>query len=71
MQAGRSLLLNASITTDDGALTLVANETAANGVVNADRDPGAAVITMASGVALNAGAGDGDDHDGQRRGFDE
>ncbi len=57
LQAGRSLLLNASITTDDGALTLIANETAANGVVNADRDPGAAVITMASGVALNAGAG--------------
>ncbi|MEK7750606.1 MAG: hypothetical protein AAB654_01725, partial [Acidobacteriota bacterium] len=55
MQAGRSILLNSSITSDNGAVTLVANERTANGVVNAQRDPGAAVITMASGTTINAG----------------
>ncbi|MGC1396577.1 MAG: CHAT domain-containing protein [Coleofasciculaceae cyanobacterium] len=57
MQAGRSILLNANITTDDGNLTLVGNETAANGVINAFRDPGNAVITFAPGVTLNSGRG--------------
>ncbi|MBP6785031.1 MAG: filamentous hemagglutinin N-terminal domain-containing protein, partial [Verrucomicrobiales bacterium] len=57
MQAGRSILLNASITTDNGSLTLVANETLANGVVDAHRDAGNAVITMASGTSINAGTG--------------
>ncbi|MGB5960632.1 MAG: CHAT domain-containing protein [Coleofasciculaceae cyanobacterium] len=57
MQAGRSILLNANITTDDGNLTLVGNETAANGVINAFRDPGNAVISFAPGVTLNSGRG--------------
>ena len=57
-QAGRSILLNADITTDDGNLTMTANDTAASGVVNAQRDAGAAVITMGAGVSINAGAGD-------------
>ncbi len=57
LDAGRSLLLNASITTDSGNLTLIANDTAANGVVAADRMPGAAAITVGSGAALNAGTG--------------
>ena len=57
LDAGRSLLVNANITTDGGALTLLANDTAADGVVDADRQAGAAVITIASGTALNAGTG--------------
>jgi hypothetical protein len=57
LQAGRSILLNASITTDNGALTLIANDQLANGVVDSQRDPGSAVITMASGTALNTGSG--------------
>jgi hypothetical protein len=57
LQAGRSILVNANITTDNGNLTLIANETIANGVVNAFRDPGTAVITIAPGVTLNSGTG--------------
>jgi filamentous hemagglutinin family protein len=57
LQAGRSILVNANITTDNGNLSLVGNETAANGVVNAFRDPGNAVITIAPGVTLNSGRG--------------
>ncbi|TNE42678.1 MAG: filamentous hemagglutinin N-terminal domain-containing protein [Alphaproteobacteria bacterium] len=57
LQAGRSLILNANITTDNGSLTLIANDTAANGVVDADRDAGTAVISMASGTAIDAGTG--------------
>ena len=55
MQAGRSILLNSSITTDNGPITLIANERVANGVVDAQRDPGSAVITMATGTTINAG----------------
>jgi hypothetical protein len=57
LQAGRSILINASISTDNGALTLIANDQLANGVVDAQRDPGAAVITMAAGITLNTGTG--------------
>ncbi|HRQ87984.1 MAG TPA: filamentous hemagglutinin N-terminal domain-containing protein, partial [Bacteroidia bacterium] len=57
MQAGRSILLNAGIITDNGNLTLVANETLANGVIDAHRDAGDAVITMAGGVKIDAGTG--------------
>ena len=56
-QAGRSLVLNADITTDNGNLNLIANNTAANGVVAAQRDGGNAVITLAPGVTLNSGTG--------------
>ncbi len=57
LQAGRSVIINANIITDDAALSITANETLANGVVNANRDPGAATITMASGTTILAGAG--------------
>jgi filamentous hemagglutinin family protein len=57
LQAGRSLIVKANITTDNGNLTLVANERAGAGVVAADRDAGAAELTMASGVTINAGTG--------------
>ncbi len=58
LQAGRSILVNANITTDNGNLTLVANETAANGILSQYRDPGFANITVAPGVILNSGTGD-------------
>lgn len=54
-QAGRSVLINANITTDDALLTIVANETVANGVIDAQRDAGTAVITMADGTTINTG----------------
>jgi hypothetical protein len=57
LQAGRSVVLNAGITTDNGALTLIANDTRADGVVDAQRDPGNAVITTAAGTALDTGSG--------------
>lgn len=58
LQTGRSILINADITTDNGNLTLVGNETFANGVIDAYRDPGKAVIQVAPGVTLNSGTGD-------------
>jgi hypothetical protein len=57
LQAGRSILINASITTDNGALTLIANDQLANGVVDSQRDPGNAGITVAAGTTLNTGTG--------------
>ena len=57
LQAGRSIVLNANITTDNGALTLIANDELANGVVDAERDPGNAVISMAPGTSLDTGSG--------------
>jgi hypothetical protein len=56
LQAGRSLLLNANISTDNGALTLIANDQLASGVVNGARDPGPAVIYMAADT-LDTGTG--------------
>ena len=57
VQAGRSILINEEIITDNGDLTLIANETAANGVVDAHRDAGDAVITLANGAWISAGTG--------------
>lgn len=57
LQAGRSIFVNANIITDNSNLTLTANETAANGVVDRYRDPGNAEIRVAPGVTLNAGTG--------------
>jgi len=57
LQAGRSVILNASIFTDNGDLVVVANEANANGVDPANRDPGAAHITMGQGATINAGTG--------------
>jgi hypothetical protein len=55
--AGRSVLLNASITTDNGDLTIIANESLANGVIDSERDPGPANIIMAGGTSIDAGFG--------------
>lgn len=57
LQAGRSIEVNANVTTDNGDFTATANETVANGVVDGERDDGAAVISMANGVLINAGSG--------------
>jgi len=57
LNAAKSILINANITTDNGNLTLVANERQANGVVDAGRSPGKATITMASGTSIDAGSG--------------
>ena len=57
LQAGRSIIINANIDTDNGDLTLLANEDLAEGVVNAQRDAGDAEITMAAGTSINAGTG--------------
>ena len=57
LQAGRSILINANITTDNGNFTAIANDTLASGVVDAQRDAGAANITMAGGTSINAGSG--------------
>ena len=57
LYAGKSILINASITTDSGNLTLVSNDTQANGVADAWRSAGNAVITMAAGTSINSGTG--------------
>ena len=46
LEAGRSIFINNSINTDNSNLTLIANDILSNGVVNAQRDPGEAVITI-------------------------
>jgi trimeric autotransporter adhesin len=57
LQAGRSVLINANITTDDGNLIIIANDLLANGVIDAQRDSGAAAITMGAATTLNTGSG--------------
>ena len=57
LHAGQSIIINADITTDNGNLTLIANETLAAGVVDSWRLAGNAVITMAAGTAIDAGTG--------------
>lgn len=55
LQAGRSVLLNAALDVN-GPVSVVANDTVANGVVDAQRDPGAAVITATDAVRSRTGA---------------
>ena len=57
VQAGRSIFINANINTAGGSLTLTANDTLADGVVDSQRDPGNAVITMSAGTTINTGVG--------------
>jgi MYXO-CTERM domain-containing protein len=57
LAAGRGIALGANLVTDDGDLTLIANDPAASGVVDQQRDPGPGGITWAAGVAVTAGAG--------------
>ena len=53
LQAGRSIRLNSPIDTSSD-LTLIANESTANGVIRGSRIAGTAVITMANGATINA-----------------
>lgn len=57
LHAGRSVLVNANLNTANGAVEIIANDTAAHGVVDAQRDAGNAVITLAPGTGINAGSG--------------
>jgi len=57
LYAGKGILINASITTDSGNLSLVSNDTQANGVDETSRSAGNAIITMAAGTSINAGTG--------------
>jgi len=62
MQAGRSIAIMGDIVTGNRDLTMVANETAANGVSNANRDAGVATISMGADsfghkATINAGSG--------------
>ncbi len=57
LNAGQRILINADITTDNGNLQLISNETLANGIVDSWRSTGNAVITMATGTTIDAGTG--------------
>jgi filamentous hemagglutinin family protein len=57
LQAGRSILLNGNITSDSGNVNIIANDQLSSGVVDSQRDSGAAVITMGTGKSINAGTG--------------
>src|SRR5690606_12929528 len=56
LAAGRSVLIQAPVTTDDGDLTVIANDLLANGVVDADRSAGAAQVLNTSLIDAGAGA---------------
>ncbi|HAJ90266.1 MAG TPA: hypothetical protein DCM27_04535, partial [Rhodospirillaceae bacterium] len=57
LQAGRSIIINSPIDTDNGNIYLYGNEKLSTGVVNSQRDSGPAVITMGAGSSINAGTG--------------
>ena len=54
MQAGRSIAVNANVSTTNGNISLTANDSAATA---ADRLAGVGNITMGAGTTLNAGSG--------------
>ena len=54
LTAGRSIEINADITTDNGAFTATANDPAA---VSAERDAGDAEIAVGAGVTISTGSG--------------
>lgn len=56
-QAGRSILVNASIRTNEGNVSLTANDDSVL-VVPTDRQAGAATVSMAPGTTIDAGNGD-------------
>jgi filamentous hemagglutinin family protein len=55
--AGKSIAINADITTDNGSLTLIANDLLANGVVDAQRSAGAGGISVGAAVTIDTGTG--------------
>lgn len=56
LDAGRSILVNANLIID-GAITLRANRPLSAGVVDSQRDPGVAVVTMAAGAEISSARG--------------
>ena len=52
-----SILINAGINTDGANLSLIANDSVADGVIDSERDPGNADISVVSGATLNTGSG--------------
>src|SRR4029077_11819494 len=52
MQAGRSALINHNVSTNNGAISVTANDP---GAIAANRSAGAGSVTMAAGTTLNAG----------------
>ncbi len=57
IRAGRSIIVNDNVSTNNGNLTLIANDLLASGVVDAFRDAGSAVVTLAAGKTINVGTG--------------
>ena len=58
-RAGRSIVLNSHLITTNAPIRLTANDTIADGIVDSNRDAGAAAITMAPGfTTLYTGNGD-------------
>jgi filamentous hemagglutinin family protein len=56
-RAGRSILINAGIFTDNGSFSAIANDSVTNGVVDAFRDPGDALISFGSDGFIDTGLG--------------
>ncbi|MEY4249771.1 MAG: hypothetical protein RJA87_1404, partial [Pseudomonadota bacterium] len=57
LQAGRSITINQPIYSDNGSVTLIANDLLANGVVDSQRQAGDASITFGANGSINAGSG--------------
>ena len=57
LQAGRSIAVNANINTNGGDFTAVANSPLADGVVDAERDAGAAEFRLQAGDVISTGGG--------------
>ncbi|EGJ09934.1 filamentous hemagglutinin outer membrane protein, partial [Rubrivivax benzoatilyticus JA2 = ATCC BAA-35] len=57
LEAGRSVHLRADIVTDNGDFNVIANQSVANGVVDADCSACTAVISQAAGTSIDAGSG--------------
>ncbi len=57
LQAGRSITLSGAFTTANGSWTLIGNENLAAGVIDGDRDAGAATINLSGVTSLTAGTG--------------
>ncbi|MFZ5663778.1 MAG: MBG domain-containing protein [Pseudomonadota bacterium] len=57
LEAGRSIFVNAGITSDNGRVELFTNNILFPGAIDAFRDPGASVVTFGAGGFINAGTG--------------
>ncbi len=57
LSSGRSLTINANVTAGTNSLTFLANAPLSDGVVDAERDAGSAVVTLGNGVAISTTSG--------------